>query len=318
MKKILVLTAVLLLCFMLIGCDGATDSDDGKISVVVTAFPHYDFVRQLTKGIDDVEIKMLISPGSEVHTYEPGPSDILAVSACDMFVCTGGESDLWAKNILSSSGNKDVKYISFMDLCADSIKASEAEDREHGHEDGEHGHSSVYDEHVWTSPVAASYLANAVKDALVGIDSENKDAYLANGKEFTEKLSELENAFLEVMNDRVRDEIAVADRFPFYHLAAAYGIKYISAYSGCSTATEPSASAVAALAEKVKNDKLPYVFVIEFSNEKIAKNVISGTDTGILTLHSCHNVSAEDFENGITYIDLMTENAKNLRKALCE
>ena len=67
-----------------------------------------------------------------------------------------------------------------------------------------------------------------------------------------------------------------------------------------------------------KNEKLPYVFTIEFSNQKIAKNIISGTDAEILTLHSCHNVSREDFENGITYYDLMMQNAANLRKALCE
>ena len=68
----------------------------------------------------------------------------------------------------------------------------------------------------------------------------------------------------------------------------------------------------------MKSENIPYVFTIEFSNQKIAKSVIEGTDAKILTLHSCHNVSKEDFEKGITYYDLMKQNAANLRKALCE
>ena len=120
------------------------------------------------------------------------------------------------------------------------------------------------------------------------------------------------------MNDRVRDEIIVADRFPFYHLAENFGIKYSSAYSGCSHATEPSASVIALLSNKVKEEKIPYVFTIEFSNGKIAKSVTEGSACGVLTLHSCHNVSKEDFEKGVTYYDLMMQNAENLRKALCE
>ena len=120
------------------------------------------------------------------------------------------------------------------------------------------------------------------------------------------------------MNDRVRKEIVVADRFPFYHLAEEFDIKYLSAYPGCSHSAEPGAAVVAALSEKVKNDGIPYVFTIEFSNGKIAKSVIEGTDAEILTLHSCHNVSKEDFEEGVTYCSLMMRNAENLRKALCE
>jgi len=310
MKKILVLLLVLTVVAAFVGCTEKSDRDDGTLSVVVTAFPHYDFVRQITKGVENVEIKMLISPGNEVHTYEPGPSDILALSECDVFVYTGGESDTWVKNILSSAKNEDMRVVSFMDLCRDSIEKFE---KEHGDE-----HEHVYDEHVWTSPSMAVYLAHAIKNTLIGIDEKNTDKYIRNGDEFEEKIREVENAFGDVMNSRIRDYIIVADRFPFYHLAEAFEIEYLSAYPGCSSATEPSAAVVAELSERVKNENVPYVFTIEFSNQKIANNVISGTDAQILTLHSCHNVTAEDFENGITYVDLMHRNAENLRKAMCE
>lgn len=308
MKKIFCVLLCIMLVFCFAGCK-EEKADDGVISIVTTAFPHYDFARQITKGVENVEIKMLIPPGSEVHSYEPTPSDMLAVSGCDVFIYTGGESETWAENLISSVKNENMRVISFMDLCSDSI---EAEEKEH------EGHEHTYDEHVWTSPAMSVYLAHAIKNILVGIDGENIDTYLKNGEEFELSVREVENALAEVMNDRVREKIVVADRFPFYHLAEEFEIKYLSAYPGCSHSTEPSASVITSLAEKVKSDAIPYVFTIEFSNGKIAKSITEGTDAKILTLHSCHNVSKEDFENDVTYCSLMMQNAENLRKALCE
>lgn len=308
MRKFLVLMLCLIFVFSLAGCSSER-ADDGKITIVATAFPHYDFARQLTKDIDNVEVKMLISPGSEVHTYEPSPSDILAISTCDLFIYTGGESDTWATDIIKSSGNKDMKVISFMELCADSIQEHEQE-----HE----GHEHVYDEHVWTSQKNVFLISKYLTQALCEKDETNSQKYKENYEHFLGEINGIIREFEDVSINRTKNEIVVADRFPFYHLAEEYGLEYVSAYPGCSSSTEPSAQVIAELSKKVKDENIPYVFTIEFSNQKIAKSVIEGTDAGILTLHSCHNVSKEDFESGITYCDLMMQNAANLRKALCE
>ena len=309
MRKFLVLMLCLIFVFSLAGCSSER-ADDGKITIVATAFPHYDFARTLCEGIDaEYDIKMLIAPGNEVHTYEPSPSDILAISQCDLFIYTGGESDTWVKNVLESAGNEDMKVISFMDICG-------GEKHEEAHE----GHEHTYDEHVWTSPKNVELIVTKIASALSEIDKAHEKEYNKNLLDYTRKwqLAELHQTFKRIFEECVRNEIVVADRFPFYHLAEEYGFEYVSAYPGCSSSTEPSASVIAELSDKVKSENIPYVFTIEFSNQKIAKSVIEGTDAKILTLHSCHNVSKEDFEKGITYYDLMKQNAANLRKALCE
>lgn len=309
MKKILALVLAMLSVLAFSGC-GTNPADDGKLSIVTTAFPHYDFARQLTKGIDNVEIKMLVSPGSEVHTYDPSPSDILAISECDIFIYTGGESETWVTDIIKSSGNKNMRVISFMDICSP--------DGEHEEKHDEHEHEHVYDEHVWTLPIMSETICGEITKKLCDADSENADRYNENLKEYIMKLNELDAEFSGIFDEAKRNFVVFADRFPFYHLAAHYKLEYFSAFSGCSSSTEPSAVVIAELSSKVKSEKIPYVFTIEFSNKKIAKSVIEGSDAKILTLHSCHNVSKEDFENGITYYDLMMQNAANLRKALCE
>lgn len=301
MKRIIALALCVIFVLSLVGCN-AEKEDDGKISIVVTAFPHYDFARQLTKNVENVEIKMLVSPGNEVHSYEPSPSDILAISSCDVFIYTGGESETWVDGILSSAGNDGMKVVSFM----------EALHLEHDHD------SLESDEHVWTRPDFVLHLSDSIKTALVEKDEKNSAQYIKNAEEFSNDIVDIILEFDDIRSNMTRNEIIVADRFPFYHLAKAFEFGYDSAYPGCSHSTEPSAQTISELAKKVRDENIKYVFTIEFSNGKIAKSVTEGTDAEILTLHSCHNVSKEDFEKGITYYDLMMQNAANLRKALCE
>ena len=58
------------------------------------------------------------------------------------------------------------------------------------------------------------------------------------------------------------------------------------------------------------------VFYIEFSNKKVANTICEETGAKAALLHSCHNVSAQDFKNGVTYYDLMNNNLKAIEGAL--
>ncbi len=311
MKRIIgIMLIIMCMTVCMCSCEHKDENGNEKIKVVVTAFPHYDFVRQIAG--DNVDLKMLIKPGNEVHTYDPTPSDIAKISSCDIFVYTGGESDTWAKNILETRENKDMKIISFTEICP-----AELEYMDDGHYgESEHHHSDSYDEHVWTSPVNADVLALEIYKTLCKTDSENIEVYEQNYKAFSAQLAELDKTFQQIVSNASRSEIVVGDRFPFVHFAMEYGINYTAAFSGCSTESEPSAQTVARLADKVKNESIPVVFTIEFSNKKVAKNIVSDTTAEILTLHSCHNVTNDEFLSNITYIELMTQNAQNLRKAL--
>ncbi len=311
MRKILTALTVIMLITAAVftGCSESDGQKGDKIEVVVTAFPHYEFVKAV--GGDKVNVTMLIKPGNEVHTYEPSAKDIAKISDCDIFIYTGGESDLWADKILSSTKKEDTAVISFLEASG----VCEA----HGHShDKEHSHTShdVSDEHVWTSPKKAISIVEKITKVLCEKDSENKDFYTKNSEEYLQELSELDSELSGVVLEAKREKIIVGDRFPFYHLAKDYGIKYSAAFSGCSSETEPGAKVVAELGVKVKEENIPVVFKIEFSNGKIASSIAEGSDAQILTLHSCHTISQDDFDKGVGYISLMKQNIENLRKAL--
>ena len=108
MKKLCVLGASGLA--LLGGCARAEGS------VVATSFPCYDFARQVAG--DEAEVQLLIPPGTEVHSYEPAPSDILAIGGADLFVYIGGESDAWVDGILESLGPDAPAAVRLIDSVA--------------------------------------------------------------------------------------------------------------------------------------------------------------------------------------------------------
>ncbi len=315
--------AVLLSALLFAGCQSAPlsakettpDSENNKetISVVATIFPPYDFVREIAG--DNVALTMLLPPGSESHSYEPTPQDIIAIQNCDVFLYVGGESDEWIDEVLSSVEGGSRKLIKLMD-CVQPVEEELVEGMEEEEEEEEGIRGPEYDEHVWTSPKNAKLIVTKISETLREVDPANAEAYNKNAEAYLTKLDTLDAAFQAVVDDAARKTIVFGDRFPFRYFADAYGLSYFAAFPGCSTETEASAATVAFLIDKIKAEQIPAVFHIELSNEKMADTLAEATGAKKLLLHACHNISKADFENGVGYLDLMTANVAALREAL--
>ena len=141
MKK---MTALLLALFMLVGalagCGKPKDAGKaGKLKVVTTIFPAYDWVRAiLGDKAENAEITMLLDNGVDLHSYQPTADDIVKISDCDLFVYVGGESDEWVKNVLKNAVNKKMKVINLLEVLGDSVKTEETVE---GMQEDGHGHS---------------------------------------------------------------------------------------------------------------------------------------------------------------------------------
>ena len=317
--------------------DPADNADDGKISVVTTIFPPYDFVREIAG--DEADIKMLLKPGEKTHSYEPTPQDIIAIQNSDVFIYTGGENDVWVEDILSSMPDSDLVTLRLVD-CVETVEEEQVEGMKgsagHDHDeedyddvhgghtdeadeaDGEDEEESPHeaDEHVWTSPVNASLIAEQIKNVLSKADPDNRGLYEENTLAYQEQLAELDGQFREVVDHAKRNIMIFGDRFPFRYFADEYGLEYYAAFPGCAGDTEPSAATMAFLIEKVKEEKVPAVLKMELSSADIANAIAEATGTEVKVFYSCHNLSADDFENGETYLSMMQKNVETLKEVL--
>lgn len=315
MKKFFAILIALSLALSLAACGEAPEADNGGISVVATTFAPYDFARQLVGDMGTVS--MLLPPGSESHSYEPTPKDILEIQNADVFIYVGGESDAWVTDVLESVG-EGVRAVTLMD-CVELLEEETVEGMEaevHDHEHGEEGHEDEYDEHVWTSPRNAALICEKIAAALCEADPANASVYNANLAVYSAELAKLDAAFTAIVADGARKTIIFADRFPLLYFARAYGLTYYAAFPGCSEDAEPSAATVAFIIDKVREEDIPVVFHVELANEDMADIVCDETGAVKRQFNACHNVTRAQFNAGVTYLDLMWENTEVLKEAL--
>nr|MCR5775469.1 zinc ABC transporter substrate-binding protein [Lachnospiraceae bacterium] len=121
------------------GASGDTSKaadDSGKLSVVTTIFPEYDWVNVILgdKG-GDADVTLLIDGGVDLHSYQPSAEDILKISESDVFIYVGGESDGWVEEVLKSASNPNLISINLLEVLGDTVKEEEiVEGMEHDHE----------------------------------------------------------------------------------------------------------------------------------------------------------------------------------------
>jgi zinc transport system substrate-binding protein len=290
------ITIVIALLLLLIGGALLLNKirNDNKILIVATNFPAYDFARAVVG--DEVEVKMLLKPGAETHDFEPTPQDIIDIKKSTLFIYTGGESDEWVSGIIENA-NTPVRMMDAVETVKE-----EGEDED--------------DEHVWTNPQNAIKIVKQIYDAAAKELPEYKLKFAENSAKYESKLLDLDDEFREVVANAKRHTLVFGDRFPLRYFVDEYGLKYYAAFPGCSEQTEADAKTIATLIDVVKSENIPVVFKIELSNSKVADAISAETGAKVLTFNSAHNISAEDFENGVTYVDLMTQNIEVLKEAL--
>lgn len=317
MKKwISVIFMLLMSLLMITACVSKEEIDLNEkkgLQIVSTVFPGYDFAKQIVG--DNAEVSMLLPPGVESHSYEPSPQDIINIQNSDIFIYVGGESEQWVDKILDSMDNKviTVKMMDAVQLYEEEIIDGMQNEQD---SDDEASEEHEYDEHIWTSLKNAQNIVARINEAVVSLDSKNKSVYDKNTKSYIEKLDNLDKEFENLFKTFEKPTLIFGDRFPFRYFVEDYNLDYFAAFPGCSSETEPSASTIAFLIDKVKEKSLNTVFYIEFSNHNIADTIAESTGAKTAMLHSCHNISKKDMDSGVSYYYLMEQNYETLKGAL--
>jgi len=292
----------------------------GKISVVTTLFPQYDFAKAI--GGDKVDVALLLPPGVEAHAYEPKPSDIAKINEADIFVYTGEFMEPWAHDIIDGADEK----LKVVDASIGAVTAKGGEEHEHEHEheheeadhheaeEGHHHHDGI-DPHIWLDFDNAKTMAENIAKALVEVDPQNADYYQNNLKAYQDKLTALDNSYKNTLSVCKSKTIVYGGHYAFGYLAKRYNLEYVSA-QGFSPDSEPTAKDMIALVEQIKKDNIGTIFYEELTSPKIAETLANETNTKLLLLNGAHNLAKKDYESGVTFISIMENNLKNLSEGL--
>ena len=301
-----------------------TKTTTKKIKIVVAIYPAYDWIKQIMGDhFKNADVTFLLDKGVDIHNYQASVEDIAKIKEADIFVHVGGESDKWVANALKNPNNKNRKVINMVEtigkktLKEETVEGMQKDhDHDHDHDHHEHEEEPETDEHVWLSLSNAKTIVQAISKQLISVDPDHKDLYTKNTQDYLSKLDQLHHQYKELTSKAKNKTLVFGDRFPFRYLTHDYGLKYFAAFSGCSAESEASFETVVFLAKKIDALGLKNILVIDRSNQKIAKTVISNTKTknqGILTLDSLQTSTTKD---DTSYLKAMQKNLETLTKYL--
>jgi zinc transport system substrate-binding protein len=314
MKKMLSMGFALLAVCSLWGCkQHIPASDNGKLQVVTTLFPLYDFSRQIAG--DKADITLLLPPGTEAHTFEPKPGDIIKISKADLFIYTGPFMEPWVEEVLAGIVNKKLAVINAstgIQLAGENHHEEPEQENE-----AEYGrHHGQFDPHIWVDPIMAQQIVNTIAEGFALKDPANKDYYIANAKSYNEKLAALDIRIRQTLEKCKNKTILYGGHFAFGYFARRYGLEYLSPYAGFSPDAEPTPRKIAELIEKMKSLDCKYIFYEELLEPRVAKIIAESTGAKLLLLHGAHNISKGELEKGVTYLEIMEDNLQRLKLGL--
>ena len=163
-------------------------------------------------------------------------------------------------------------------------------------------------------------MISNILENIIEIDNEKTsgkyiEEYKSNANSYINKISNLSTEIKNTVDNSSNKLLIFGDRFPFTYFTEEYDLDYVAAFDGCSSAVEAKTSTIAELINIAKNTNAKAIFKIEMSNGKIAQTIADATGTKILELHSCQNVTKDDFNRGVTYAYTMKSNLEAIKEA---
>ncbi|MGQ7324009.1 zinc ABC transporter substrate-binding protein AdcA [Streptococcus suis] len=307
MKKIglLFLSASALL---LGACGNSTASqEDGKLDIVTTFYPVYEFTKQVTG--DEANVELLVKAGTEVHGYEPSAKDIARIQEADAFVYENENMETWVHDVEKSLDTTKVNVISATEGM---LLLPGGEEEHEGHDHSEEGHSHAYDPHVWLSPERAITLVENIRDSLVAKYPEKKDAFETNAAAYIEKLDALDAKYSETLS-AAKQKYFVTQHTAFAYLALDYGLKQVS-ITGVAADEDPTPSRLAELTEYINKYGIKYIYFEENASKSVAETLAKETGVQLDVLNPLESLTDEDMKNGKDYISVMEDNLTALEK----
>ncbi|NQP61297.1 zinc ABC transporter substrate-binding protein AdcA [Streptococcus suis] len=306
MKKIglLFLSASALL---LGACGNSTASEDGKLNIVTTFYPVYEFTKQVAG--DEANVDLLVKAGTEVHGYEPSAKDIARIQEADAFVYENENMETWVHDV---EGSIDTEKVNVISATEGMLLLPGGEEEHEGHDHSEEGHSHAYDPHVWLSPERAITLVENIRDSLVAKYPEKKDAFETNAAAYIEKLDALDAKYSETLS-AAKQKYFVTQHTAFAYLALDYGLKQVS-ITGVAADEDPTPSRLAELTEYINKYGIKYIYFEENASKSVAETLAKETGVQLDVLNPLESLTDEDMKNGKDYISVMEDNLTALEK----
>jgi len=306
MRKILSIFLLALLGLSLSACEES--EDNGQVKVVTTLFPQYDIVRSLAG--DKVDLSLTLPPSVSAHSYEPTPSSVIDLLESDLFIYSSDALEPWVHDVLSDHEEGDLvvlnlsMYVALIDGASDHIHE---EEEDHSHEEID------YDPHYWSDPLNVKLMVNVIARELEILLPSELESIRANRDLYLEELDHLHEEFLHLEEHRATDYMMHGGHNAVGYFVDRYNYVYVNPYEGFSTDAEPTPSAIANMIDLMTEHNIGYLFSEKLISDTVANTIREQTTAEILYLYAGGNLSKEEFDGGLTFLEMMEHNLEQYK-----
>jgi zinc/manganese transport system substrate-binding protein len=214
------------------------------ISVVATFSVLGDITHQV--GGASVSVTTLVPPDGDAHTYEPKPSDLIAIKDASVVVVNGLGMEGWIDRAIKAAGGHATRVVATTGVKPHTMS-----------EEGK----KITDPHAWQDPANGVIYATNIAEGLVKADPAHADAYHANAERYVAQIRETDAWIVQQLSDvppTKRKIITSHDAFGYF--GSRFGIEF-RGVQGVSTESEPTPKEIEALVKQIKHDHIKAVFV---------------------------------------------------------
>jgi zinc transport system substrate-binding protein len=272
---------------------------DARLKVVASVFPLMEFAKAV--GGASADVSLLLPPGAGVHTWQPRASDIIKMSEADLFVYVGEGLEPWVGEFLKSISSKRLKVLAVADFLP--------------LEKEKHAREEVVDPHVWLDFDNDRLIVDRLALTYAQLDPAHAALYSDQAAAYDKKLEEIDRLFAENLKPCAHRELLLAGHAAFGYLARRYNLEQIS-LSGLSPDAEPTPSAVIGLVELARKRHIGSVFMESQESPRLAQLLAREIPAQIYSLNPGENLTKTEWTSRVTFLDLMRDNLKNLKRGL--
>jgi zinc transport system substrate-binding protein len=262
------------------------DQEAGKIGVAVTILPQAEFVESV--GGDKVEVIVMVPSGASPHTYEPTPSQMIALSKAEIYAKVGSGIDFeltWMDELIAQ--NEDI-------LVVDCSQGIELQQMTVADEDEPAG---SMDPHIWLSPPNAIIMVQDITEGLIQIDPDSSAYYRQNRDAYIQQLELLDSDIRQGLS-AVTNRVFMVFHPAFGYFASEYDLTMLAIEE---EGKEPTPAGLQHLIEQAKEYNIKVIFAEPQYNRQSAE------------------VIADEIGGRVVLIDPLARNyIDNLRALLAE
>jgi len=238
-----------------------------KLTVVATFYPLAYMSEKI--GGEYVSVTQLVPANTEIHSWEPSASHIVAADDADVIIYNGAGADQWMKDDILPSLSTSKQRVIVETTQGLTLIANQ--DHDEGEEHGQ------YDPHTWISPYMAKQEGEKIYNALVQADAAHKDYYSQNWQTLQSQLTLLDTDYMQGLQNVNVTEIFVSHE-GFGYLASRYGFSQYGVI-GLSADEQPSAATIAGLVEEMKAHHIYTVYVDPVYSTEYAQTIKTEVET---------------------------------------